>query len=483
MRDIKKLLRSRRDMARSNEPQPTNGLPPEIISFIAGCVLEGEVDTKAVVPLTHVCQYWRNAIISAPGNWTLISNECGKLAGLSLERAKIVPLTVSLNVDRLKPQHGLINLLRKPGFLDLLLPHFHNIVSLSCSNFSAMEELTQALPTFPKSMHNLRSLTLTRHGRAQQSVSPDPFDFSAHKVLRELSLYNIPLSPSILRIRTLTELTLLDCHFELHIDTLLNFLEKSHSLQSASLMIKFTDPSLCHTRRQTPVGNQLHHLSISGDEATTIQALVSGIALRTGASLEIHHSGNKTGLTGILSGVSMAHLSNLSSPASMEYRPYPRNIRLFGPDGSFSYKDTANSDPPFGEFHLLPITGIRELRLECRGSWILKQFRLSSFPSLEVLAIDGGRRVSFLSPALPNPAYSPFLKTLALLNCVIAEEFMADLAQAALNRENSASTSLHRVVIINSEGKFPTAASVERLREYVSTVEVLEGTEFPRDLL
>ena len=59
---------------------------------------------------------------------------------------------------------------------------------------------------------------------------------------------------------------------------------------------------------------------------------------------------------------------------------------------------------------------------------------------------------------------------------------MTQLAQVAFDRTNDGSTSLRRVVIIDSEGGLPAAASIEQLRKYVSSVEVLEGREFPKDL-
>ena len=63
------------------------------------------------------------------------------------------------------------------------------------------------------------------------------------------------------------------------------------------------------------------------------------------------------------------------------------------------------------------------------------------------------------------------------MDCDIAEDFLAHLAQIALYREK-----LRRVVIIDSNGQFPPAASIQRLRECVPVVEVLEGKEFPKDL-
>jgi hypothetical protein len=127
---------------------------------IARCVLQGGLDTRPIIPLTHVCKYWRDSIISAPENWTRISNGRRKLAELSLERAKAAPLDVS----------SCSTSERKRDFSTCLLPHAHSIVSLNCP-LHAIEELTQALPNFPKSMPNLQSLTLTGHGLPRLSQS------------------------------------------------------------------------------------------------------------------------------------------------------------------------------------------------------------------------------------------------------------------------------------------------------------------------
>ena len=448
---------------------PVNRLPPEIISSIARCVL----DTRTIVSLTHVCRYWRDSIISSPDNWTLIFNERKNLAALSLERAKAAPLTIHLNVYKLN---------REPGFINLLLPHAQNIRSLSVTSFLTIEELTQALPNLPKSMPNLRSLTLAKSRRADWAQPIDPFDFSAH-TLMDLSLHNIPLYPSFLSLKSLSKLRLVDCHFNLHLDALLDFLEENHSLGSASLEIKFAEPSLRRSWRRNPIGNRLQHLSISCSDTLDGRALISSIALRRGAALEVYYNSDDLGLTDILSGFSMTHLSNLSSPTFMEYRSYPRRIRLLGQDGSFLFDGYFSSENPFQEFPLLPLNSIREFRLEHRAPSIPAELHLSSFPSLEVLVIDGGTYNSPLSTVLPSPTSPSSLKTLAFLNFGVTEGFIAELAQFAFNRKNTTSAPLHRVVILNSSnGQLPSVASVERLRKRVPVVEVMQGRELPEDL-
>ena len=300
--------------------------------------------------------------------------------------------------------------------------------------------------------------------------------------MRVLSLHNITLFPSILGLRSLTELSLVYRCLDLHVDTLLEFLEENHSLERANLEIEFSEPSLRHSRRQDPIENRLQHLSISCCDATDGLVLISGIALRRGATLEIHCDGENPGLVKILSGVSITHHQNLSSPTFMEYQTFPRTIRLVGPDGSFSCGGTHSLEDTFQEFPLLPLDNIRDIRLKHRKSWVPVELHLSPFPSLEVLVIDCTDSRVPLSTVLPDPA-SSLLKTLAFLNCVITEGFMGGLVRFSSNREKCTLASLHRVVIIDSsDERLPSVASIARLRKYVPVLEVREGRELPKDL-
>jgi len=386
---------------------------------------------------------------------------------LSLERAKAAPLTIYLSMSG------------DTGFLDLLLPHHQNIRSLSFAKPVPVEKLTRALPNFFKSMPSLRSLTLEA-GSWSQHI--DPLDFSAAHALKELSLHSIPLYPSILNLRTLTKFSLVDYYFNLHLDILLGFLEQNHSLQSATLCIGFMQPPLRRSQRQTPIENRLLHLSISCDETADGRALISNIALRSGAALKINYRHPEVTLTAMLSGVSMAHLRNLSSPTFMEYQTFPRVIRLAGPDGSFSYSGTYSSEGTFREFPLLPLDSIRDIHLKYRKSWVPTELHLSSFPSLEVLVIDGTDSRIPLSTVLPDSASSS-LKTLAFLNCAITEDFMGELVRFASRREKRIPALLHRVVIIDSsDERLPSVASIARLRKYVPVVEVMDGRELPKDV-
>ena len=448
---------------------PANRLPPEIISYIARFVLADlATDTRPIVPLTHICQYWRNSIVSTPGNWTLICNERESLAALSLERAKTAPLTIRLNMDKLE-------MTKHPRFRKILLSHIQYTRSLSLSGFYTTKELTRALPNFPKSMPNLQSMTLMNDGPAEQTQPIDPFNFPS-RTLRVLSLHNIPLYPSFLGAGTLTRLTVVDRYFNIHLDTLLEFLGKSSSLESATLDIEFAKPSPPRSRSQLPIRNRLRHLSIYCYDAMDGQALISSVALSRGAALEIHYNGR---LADLLSGVSMPHLPNLSSPTFMEYRSSSqKSIRWLGPNGSFSLRGCFRLGGVFDQSPSFPLDSIREFRLEHRAPSIPTEIHLSFFPSLEVLVIEHCICISqVLAALLQNPTYPPSLKTLAFLNCVITEGFMENLARLASER-----ASLRRVVIVGSDGGLPSEALVEWLRKRVPVVEVAEGWELPTDM-
>jgi hypothetical protein len=59
---------------------------------------------------------------------------------------------------------------------------------------------------------------------------------------------------------------------------------------------------------------------------------------------------------------------------------------------------------------------------------------------------------------------------------------MGELTQYAVERRDTTSAWLHRVVIINSDGMFPPISSIRKLGEHVPVVDVKVGKELPRDL-
>ena len=462
--------------------QPANRLPPELLSYVAQHVPDDlDDDESSIIPLTHVCRYWRGSIISTPKNWTMISSHRMNLAALSLERAKTAPLEICLNM------HGIR---WDPWFLDLLIPYLQNIETLRVDGLLTVDDLAHRLPL--RSTPGLRSLTLSDGGIGEWDRSVDPFESSAHP-LRSLALVGVPLYPSFLNLRTLTELAIEDHQCNLHLDTLLDFLEGNRLLTRADIRIRFIEPSLRRSRRRAAIKNQLHHLRIACYDAMDGKALISSIALSKGTELVVDcwsHFGIPTRVDDVLSDTSTTHLSNLQSPTSMKYLVRPAAIRLLGPNGTALFIGDSYSILPFVEFPRLPLTNIRQFHVDTYG-WELIQpspgprvfHHLSSFPALETFTI--GRETDltrFLSPLLSNPSASPSLKTLGFQDCLLTEVFMEELMFFASDRKNTTSAWLHHVVIANPRGNFPSIASISALEEYVPVVDVRIATELPVDL-
>ena len=427
-----------------------------------------------------VCRYWRQSITSDPTNWAVMSNLSNDLTALSLERVGAALLDVSL-VARKRAA---------PCYLPT--SYIQNIVSLRVGRSTTVDTLREAFPGFPRSMPNLQSLEFSSVHGAEWDLSVDPFE-SLTSTIRRVYFTAVPLYPSILRLRSLTELTYLNLKFDLHLDTLLDFLEESPSLESVTLAVYFREASFRSSRRGTPIQNRLRYLAIRYRDVMDGRALISSIALGRGACLNILHGTAGTGLNDMLSGVSTAHLSNLCSPTFMEYRSFARVIQLLGPNGRFSFKAffVRDSEAVFTEFPLLPLANIREVHLMHRTPKDISQnavhpqvFPSSGFPALETLTVDCETGVlQLLSALFSNPSCTPLLKTLAFLNCNLGEEFMEELMHYASKRKETTSAWLHRVVIVNPDGVFPKIDSIRKLCEYVPIIDVKVGMELPKDLI
>ena len=295
--------------------------------------------------------------------------------------------------------------------------------------------------------------------------------------LERLRLTGVPLYPSLLGLGTLTELTISDSNFDLHLDTLLDFLEGNHSLEMLTLEIFFTDYLLLESQRKNVMKNQLRHLSIECRDTADARALISSIPLRKGASLYIRLSDEDHRLSDLLPDVSTTHLSNPPSPTFFQlgYESLTNHIILDGAGGKLSFHGTPLLEGSFVDFAVLPLANVRGVHLIYREKITLNPlvFYPSYFPALETLTIDCGAGVSeVLSVLLSNSPPCPSLKTIGFLNCRLSEDFMEGLAKFASERRNSpTSTWLHRVQIVHYDGVFPSAASIRRLRKYVKVVE------------
>ena len=369
------------------------------------------------------------------------------LMALTLERSKAAPLQLKLDLAFSDPE----------TFRDLITPYIQNVETLEFEELTVIEDLSQVLPNFPQSTPNLRVLKLELEADTPEwDPSIDPFG-SFPNTLISLTLSDLPLYPSILKIGTLTELSL---HYDTvnpPLDTLLDFLEENPSLKSVSLGINSYEYPAQASRRRAVVLNQLQHLSIICWDAMTARTVISSIPLRRGAHLDITFPDEDTGLglNETLSGISATHLPNLPSPTFMTYRSSIREIHLAGPNGRFSYTLEWPPAPPFAEFSVLPLTDIKELHLVHNDPSVV--FHPSSFPALETLTIECNTDVSHLFSALfPDPSLFPSLKTLRFLDCFITEEFMEELERFASRRKNTTSARLHCVEFTHQGGKFST---------------------------
>ena len=81
-----------------NEGTPTHQLPPEILIRILYLAVDhgSHEHAEQIIPLTHVCRYWRTLLLSYPRMWSTLRMKPGDPSVISewLARSQNVPLTV-----------------------------------------------------------------------------------------------------------------------------------------------------------------------------------------------------------------------------------------------------------------------------------------------------------------------------------------------------------------------------------------------------
>ena len=380
-----------------------------------------------------------------------------------------------------------------PRFIALIMPYTKNVETLHIRGIWTIGELVQALPDFPQSMPNLRSLVLACNPELPDRLevaSADPLG-QPISPLTHLSLWFIPLYPSLRRLTTLTNLSIHNHPFDLHLDTILDFLEANRALQHVNLNLQLAQPAFQNARRRVGIMNNLQDLSICSTSAVEINAFISRIPLQKGASLEITLFGRSAGLTEVLFGISATHLSSLQSPTSMEYHPDRGEVQLLGPNGSFVFSWSPDRMAPFAEFPLLQLANIKAFRLVRHALGPVEPhtnvpritFPPRDLPHLETLAIEREIDVPHILSALfVDPSTSPSLKTLAFLECHLDGACMEALAKFASDRQDTSSAWLYHVVIVSSGQNLPSFASIDVLGRYVPVVDVRIGSTLPADL-
>lgn len=462
--------------------------------------------------MTYVCQYFRKSLISTPSVWARISNyEPIRTAELSLERCKAASLELCLDLG-VGANSGF------PGvsteFSNLIKPHIQNIRVLQVRFGLFKEGFPQKLQDCFPSMPNLRSLSLIANTQPSTPwQSDDPCD-RLTSPLTYLCLERIPLYPSLLRLRTLTNLRLLHYPFDHHLDVLLDFLEQNSSLEYADLMIQFTEPSFRDSQRRVPIKTRLRRLSISSWCSIDTNALINKIPIHGGTSLTVDLSSVDPVLEHIPCVVSSAGLHSSRSPTFMGYkicapvRMRVIKLELCGPNVNFSLsRRPTTTENRFFEFPLFPLNSIRTFHLQYDDWSPSPVFPPLFFPALETLVVECEVDMSRLfSNLFSNPSSSPSLKTLVFLRCLVKTGFMEKLILFSSHRKNTTSTCLHRVVIVHSgmpfdfeeleevEGveklgeleefeesdELPPSALIDQLRDQVTVVDV--GPDLPPDL-
>ena len=81
-----------------NEGTPTYRLPQEILTRILYLAVDhgSEKHAKQIIPLTHVCRYWRTLLLSYPRMWSTLRMKPGNPSVVSewLSRSRTAPITV-----------------------------------------------------------------------------------------------------------------------------------------------------------------------------------------------------------------------------------------------------------------------------------------------------------------------------------------------------------------------------------------------------
>lgn len=469
-RDILRLIPSLRNMLR-----PINRLPPEIISHIARDVLDEAhtTDTRSIIPLTHMCRYWRESITCDPRNWALISSRSERLAALSLERARGVPLKVYFHTGG------------KSGLSDMITPYIQNVAALTLSQLTTPEDLMHTLQDFPESMPKLQSLEMSLSPHAYNWNSPINNFNSFPSTLKCLSLHNT-FHPSFLGLRTLTKFILRNYDRPVDVGAFLTIVEENRLLEHLELEIGHLGCTFTPSWRRVPIANQLRHFSLVCYFPKDAGMLISSIPLKEGANLEIASSGLNLVLNSTLPCDLATHSANLQSPTYVY--SCGRHIRLRGQNGSFSFTGLSDSEMSFSDLPLLSFDNVRELRFAYSRrppTTGLRVFDPSHFPALETLAVEHDSKPEItLSILLSSSESCPSLKALAFLDCHLSGGFLKNLRQFASDRKKTTSMWLGRIVVVfHPGGGIQGGNLVRTLEKDVPVVDFRFGTELPGDLM
>ena len=477
-KQAKEVLRQVRSLR--NLVQPANRLPPELLTSCATFV--SDADPRPIVPLTHVCRYWRESINRNARNWKSIGANWKKLVPLCLERAGEVPLVVDIVVPDSKGDET---------FLNALLPHVPRIGSLRLTGYSSAETLADDLPGFFASpILRLTTLELQQTAVPTQLFpsdhSPIPPPFLVVSKLKSLSLTQTPLYPTLFNITSLVELKLIGYTNPFHFGTFLELLISNPSLELVVLDIQFTMSSVViPPARKAPLP-RLQHLSITCFHPIDSRGLLSCISLPRGVHLDVQYltQMDQPPQLGSFLPSPPTSIHDLLAPiTTIKTQLTPQEFHLSGNGSVFTFRSPNTPRTVHWELMLFPCAGVRELHTNIYpfGYNDVGISRvLAMLPALETLAISKTPFPHGLLSALTEvPVLCPALRTIAFFDGDINSSIIKELGEAITKRRDSTTTRLYRVVIVNSTGAPPDLTSIKQLRKCVPCVEVRVDDKLP----
>ena len=458
-----------------NALRPVNHLHPEVIALCATFV--SDTDPKPIIPLTHVCRYWRRAITSSPRNWASIGSGWKRLVPLCLGRAGTVLLTANITVSDIKGDEY---------FIQASLPHVSKISHLSLTGCSSIEKVADDLPGFFASpMPNLTSLKLEQIEQPTElfpsNEAPAPPLFQSISELKSLHLTRIPLYPAVYGITSLVELELVGYENPLDFWELVGFLRSNRTLEAVVLDLRLAEITRIVPEQRASLP-QLRHLAFTCGSAADSRALLSYLSLRRGVSISIQ--GSRSNPCAELSSFLPHHskrIRQLFTPVTaIKYQHSPGWLRVSSGDGELSFRTPKDLSKTYGDLDLFVTGTVREFHQNINH---LPARLFERLPALEVFVLSRTHLArGSLSALATEPILCPSLKTIAFFDCTVSEDTVRELEAVLAKRRDSTAARLYRVVIVNGTYALPDLRLINQLRKLVPRVDAGVGDELP-DLL
>ena len=463
-----------------NALRPVNRLHPEVIALCAAFV--SDTDPKPVIPLTHVCRYWRRAVVSSPRNWASVGSGWKRLAPLCVMRSAAVPLSVKISVSDIKGDEG---------FLRTLIPHVSRISGLSLTGYSSMQSVADDLPGFFTSpMPSLTSLELEQTDQPAEAFPSNdastPPLFRNLSKLRSLHLIRTPLYPTVFSITSLVELKLVNYAAPFHFGEFIRFLHSNPNLELVILDLGFSVTSaLFYSKRKISLP-RLQRLVFTCGNAADASTLLSWVSLPPTSHITIQgsQSNPRNDLASFLPSPPTRIQEMLAPITAIKYCS-SRWLHIFG-EGQLSFQSSKYQSKICDGLDLFVTGAVREFHIntyspDANGDYL--SWPLRRLPVLEALVFSEIRLpLGSLFALAKEPPLCPSLKTIAFFDCVVTEAVITELERVLAKRRDSTAARLYRVVIVNATHALPKIQLIYQLRKFVPRVDVGIGNELP-DLL